>query len=73
MPLILFYPSVGDLEVLTFGFFLSHVSLELGEEIKQMISRHGPILKSRQPSVSVSMPSLSRQTSRDPGLPGQVI
>ena len=53
-------------------FLSSHVSLELGEEIKHMISRHGPILKSRQPSVSVPMPSLSRQTSRDPGLPGQV-
>ncbi|CAB3987607.1 CCR4-NOT transcription complex subunit 1 isoform X5 [Paramuricea clavata] len=52
--------------------YSGHVSLELGEEIKQMISRHGPILKSRQPSVSVSMPSLSRQTSRDPGLPGQM-
>ena len=49
------------------AFFSSHVSLELGEEVKQMIVRHGPLLKSRQSTSSVSMP-LSRQTS----LSGQV-
>ena len=49
----------------------SHVSLDMGEEIKQMINRHGPLLKSRQSSTSVGMP-LTRQTSRDPGLAGQV-
>ena len=49
------------------AFFSSHVSLELGEEVKQMIVRHGPLLKSRQSTSSVSM-SLSRQTS----LSGQV-
>lgn len=53
-------------------FFFSHVSLELGEEIKQLINRHGPLLKSRQSTAGVGM-SLTRQTSRDPGLTGQVM
>ena len=50
------------------AFFSSHVSLELGEEVKQMIVRHGPLLKSRQSTSSVSSMPLSRQTS----LSGQV-